>query len=650
MDKLKYVKLENPDGSYSDSIPLSVSAEHVDIASAGGGSNLANYISANDTNVSNLQTTTTAVEIQANQNKTDINTQKVRIDNIVALPEGSTTGDAELIDGRTNNDGKTFTNIGDNIRNTQQTLNYMLINVVDVTPETWQYVVWNKGIIAPHDAVMYATDFIPCTSGGKIIGIDAFSKKTDLRGYAFYDKDKHYISGSKYDNDLFNETYVSINVPANANYFRATINSKPLRLGGKFIVVPNLEDLVTIENLTAVVNEKTSESDVLSLIASHHNFTIKQVSIDEMESLDWDFDNFPKNSIYYITFGVNKMIELDRTYKNTPYGETQDWNGTVITIDNAKTTSAYETIQIATKGHLSVDKNLWFRKRWAMVNNYNPAVYTWMKITSQYDIDIINAAIDNLQDQIDDITDNTYIPELYTTFRHVGCIGDSLASGEVASHQTPDPQTGKDYRFHDLYDFSWGQCMARMSNNTYYNFSSGGLTTKSWLTTAKGASLAFDGQHACEAYIIGLGVNDKNYMGTDYLGTIDDIDISNYHNNEDTYYGNYGKIIQMAKELYPKAKFFLITNPKDGYTDWNQAVRNIANLFDNCYVIDLFVNHYADYNDANSLIKKCSRQGHYNAIAYQYMAEIIKNDINKIMYDNPNEFKQVEFINTEWEW
>ena len=37
MDKLKYVKLENPDGSYSDSIPLSVSAEHVDIASAGGG-------------------------------------------------------------------------------------------------------------------------------------------------------------------------------------------------------------------------------------------------------------------------------------------------------------------------------------------------------------------------------------------------------------------------------------------------------------------------------------------------------------------------------------------------------------------------------------------------------------------------------------
>lgn len=65
MDKLKYVKLENPDGSYSDSIPLSVSAEHVDIASAGKISNLANYISANDANVSNLKT-------QANNNTSAI--------------------------------------------------------------------------------------------------------------------------------------------------------------------------------------------------------------------------------------------------------------------------------------------------------------------------------------------------------------------------------------------------------------------------------------------------------------------------------------------------------------------------------------------------------------------------------------------------
>jgi len=57
MDKLKYVKLENPDGSYSDSIPLSVSAEHVDISSKNS-INLADYININDNNIDNLKTST----------------------------------------------------------------------------------------------------------------------------------------------------------------------------------------------------------------------------------------------------------------------------------------------------------------------------------------------------------------------------------------------------------------------------------------------------------------------------------------------------------------------------------------------------------------------------------------------------------------
>lgn len=31
MDKLKYIKLENEDGSYSESIPLAVDSDHVDV-------------------------------------------------------------------------------------------------------------------------------------------------------------------------------------------------------------------------------------------------------------------------------------------------------------------------------------------------------------------------------------------------------------------------------------------------------------------------------------------------------------------------------------------------------------------------------------------------------------------------------------------
>ena len=48
--------------------------------------------------------------------KNDLQVQKSRIDNLTTLTEGSTTGDAELIDGRVGADGVTYTNIGSSIR------------------------------------------------------------------------------------------------------------------------------------------------------------------------------------------------------------------------------------------------------------------------------------------------------------------------------------------------------------------------------------------------------------------------------------------------------------------------------------------------------------------------------------------------------
>lgn len=51
------------------------------------------------------------------QNTSDIATQKARIDNLATLEEGSTTGDAELTDARTNAFGRTSSSLGASIRN-----------------------------------------------------------------------------------------------------------------------------------------------------------------------------------------------------------------------------------------------------------------------------------------------------------------------------------------------------------------------------------------------------------------------------------------------------------------------------------------------------------------------------------------------------
>ena len=55
--------------------------------------------------------------------------------------------------------------------------------------------------------------------------------------------------------------------------------------------------------------------------------------------------------------------------------------------------------------------------------------------------------------------------------RTVGCIGDSLSSGEFESL---DAAGNKGY--HDLFEYSWGQFMARDCGLLVRNFSRGGMT------------------------------------------------------------------------------------------------------------------------------------------------------------------------------
>lgn len=74
-----------------------------------------------DENEKNQEKISSQLEHKAQQ--VDLEVEKKRIDSFTKLKEGSTTGDAELIDARIGADGKTYSNVGNGIRNQFKNIN-----------------------------------------------------------------------------------------------------------------------------------------------------------------------------------------------------------------------------------------------------------------------------------------------------------------------------------------------------------------------------------------------------------------------------------------------------------------------------------------------------------------------------------------------
>ena len=227
-------------------------------------------------------------------------------------------------------------------------------------------------------------------------------------------------------------------------------------------------------------------------------------------------------------------------------------------------------------------------------------------------------------------------------FRTIGCIGDSLSSGEFESTNPECTEIG----YHDMYEYSWGQYMARRLGSTVYNFSCGGMWAKQFMTGFGELIGCFSPDKLCQAYIIALGVNDLINVRQE-LGDISDIDLENYENNKDTFCGWYGKIIQRVKAQQPHAKIFLVTMPRESEepepikTQHRDALYKMAELFDYTYVIDL--HQYAPIYDAE-FKKRFYLMAHLNPMGYKLTGDMMMSYIDYIIRSSPEDFCQVGFI------
>ena len=141
-----------------------------------------------------------------------LNVERKRIDNIVALPNGSTTGDAELMDGHVDFTGKTWDNIGGHIRGVSKgiyaTIDYNNDEVAHLTERSSN--LWNPkkaeigrlsngdGTIDNQNESYVSSGFVklPKDSVGKYVQVQFENGSISYNSLWFYDRNKEKIAGA----------------------------------------------------------------------------------------------------------------------------------------------------------------------------------------------------------------------------------------------------------------------------------------------------------------------------------------------------------------------------------------------------------------------------------------------------------------------
>ncbi len=563
-------------------------------------------------------------QIKEKATKQEVDVERKRIDNVTRLAEGSTTGDAELIDGRVSAYGVTYNNIGSAIR---QQINDINTNISDVIER------------------------VPLSIGIEGSFIQAYNSTISTEGANEYSISEH-ISVKKYE---------KIIIYAMGYREAVSILSKCNDDGTYSNIVTSSTDKTkyiyeVTEDMNIVICSNTKKYD-WKLYRVKTNYNVTKNVMDALVG----FDGTKYNTLYESITSQNNQI-LSKVQRNTDKLSYNEKCEGVTYIDdkyispsgNIYTHGQYNpslcvTENIDTKGYKSIlIENLnfvadgtcslaFYAKDGSVVSVYTyegtvndltlsiPTNCKYVRFTAKIS-EKNNMSVYLFTDLKDMVGKKEPEFNYCKMLRKIGGIGDSLMSGELVRYNNSTEQL----EYKDYYEMSWLSNLCRDTGSECVHYSRGGLTTKTWLENYLD-SLKNE-ENKPSAYYIALGTNDQ-WRLEGGLGVESDCGTDN-----ETFYGLYSKIINEIKQCNPKAKIFCCSLYfKDEMVEgFNEAIKYMSDLY-NCYYVD-FVGQYGDlYTGSNSNIYIDG--GHFNTFGYIRVGKHILDITNSIIEENLSDFK-----------
>lgn len=569
-----------------------------------------------------------------------------RVNTIIAnTTQGSTTLDTEVIDGRVAHDGGVYNFMGDHIRSIGKILSRIYkhdpkTSIVDLNAIMFGYIngAVDGGVKDDPSGQLYCTDYCEVEQG-----VSYYAKSLYHGYYAWYDENKVYISGAgvKSDSTILPQPFTP---PANARYVRFTLTGR----GVQTIVTPDVNYLpykFLMSNEFALNPETfASQMDYYREISAYYmpcevgasfnvpteNSVLIHLSrgsfdiIDSVRSLTGKAMRItPDENLNAHAVLTNNKLKPDQ-YINIRY-KSDKCAPTIVRNRDGKYLDQITRV-VNTNGEYIVDSIK------VEFNDYNPetdtiqfvmvanseCVIDYLSITNTYHFNLgVDKATHNLLTTVDEIEDID--GHEVTIFNKGCCIGDSITQGTF-NHRV-NGSTGN-YITNPLY--AYPAYFKKITGVDVDNMGNGGMSAPEWYAAHADTDLS-----GYDFAIIWLGINDalKSVSSSDFTTSMTDI-------------------INKLKTENKGVKIFVATiTPAycDGVTTYdyiNDAIRALVSISD-VYLVDM----------ANlSICHKGSayENGHLSALGYAQSAKEFSVIISKIIRENLNDFRNIQFVSTDY--